>query len=398
MPFSATELRQVSSHISTQWFLPVEGSYLTLMEIDPWRVHAYWSVAQADLVAAQSGLPDAGHDARLVLRFTDLSPGTPDVAPPHARFDIEVQGVRNNWYVGLWRDARHYSAELGLRAADGAFAALVRSNEVVTPRAGPSPEADFRHLEVRPPRALEVQQLTSGAFPNDDLLVELFPRRLAPVDEYPFVVAQPSGVVVEEPPFPTLDAVGEVAPAELSWDAAGTAGERDGAADASERFPQISAAEIDPYRAVARGERARVLARIGVPLPLVAGDAVAPAVDLEPQPLPIPFAAADTCGYSLGGPQMGADGALAWQPAIPLEAVLAGAVSSPGQGVSPVQVTVELVVHGRCTSMTSLTLCGEPVPVRNDCSFRLRLPVEPGSELAELVRRLCGRRADEDDG
>jgi hypothetical protein len=404
-PFSATELRQISTHITTQWFLPVEGSRLTLMEIDPWRVHAYWNVAEADAAAARASLPAAGRDAVLVLRFTDLTPGTSDLAPPHPRFDVEVQQLRNNWYIGLWRDAKHYSAEIGLRAPDGTFVGLVRSNEVVTPRAGPSPEVDFRHLEVRPPRTLEVRPMVSGTSPADDLLRDLFPKRLPPVDEYPFVVADASRVFVEEPPFPSLAAQEDVGPADVSWDGAAADETADAlraeAAGSAEEFPTIPAAEIEPYRALARGERARVLARIGVPLPPVADETVAPVVDLEPQPLPIPLArpaaVAESGGYSLGSTEGGGGGASVWQAAVPLEAVLAAVVSSPGQSIWPVQALVDLVVHGRSTSATPLTLCGEPVPVHDDGTFTLRLPVDTGPELAELVRRLCGRYADKDD-
>jgi len=415
-PFTATELRQVSTHITTQWFLPVEGNRLTLLEIDPWRVHAYWNVAEADLAAARTGLLDEGRDAVLVLRFTDLSPGTFDAAPPHPRFDVEVQQARNNWYIGLWRDAKHYSAELGLRAPAGRFVGLVRSNEVVTPRSGPSPEVDFRHLEVRPPRTLQAQRAAGGTERNDTLLRDLFPKRLPPVDDYPLAVAETAGGVVEEPPFPAIDAErGDVAPAAASWEAVGAADARSDAAaaataGAADAFPVIPAAEIEPYRALARRERARVLARIGPPLPPVAEEGVSPTVELQPQPLPIPPGnrPVDEArtepggdgygGYSLGGSQAPWGGASVWQPAIPLEAVLAAVVSSPGQGEWPVQASVELVVRGRNTSASPLTLCGERVEVGDDGTFTLRLPLEQGTELAELIRRLCSRYGDKDGG
>lgn len=314
-----------------------------------------------------------------------------------------MQEARNNWYIGLWRDARHYSAELGLRVPDGTFVALVRSNEVVTPRAGPSPEVDFRHLEVRPPRLLESQRAAGGTFPNDELLRDLFPKRLPPVDDYPFVVAEASGAVVEEPPFPTLAVAGDVGPADVAWDVVGAADGRGeaahgGVAETSDDFPAIPSSEIDPYRALAREERARVLARIGVSLPPVAEETVSPAAALEPRPLPIPRAQAapdaEAGGYSLGGAGAAGGGDPAWQPAIPLEAVLAALVSSPGQGVWPVQATAELVVHGRSTSASPLTLCGAPVPVQDDGGFTVRLSVGPGSELSGLVRRLCSQHAD----
>lgn len=414
MPFSAIELRQISTHITTQWFLPVEGNRLTLLEIDPWRVHAYWHVAEADLAAARSSLPGGG-DAALVLRFTDLSPGTPDTAPPHPRFDIEVQHARNNWYVGLWRDAKHYSAELGLRAPDGRFVALVRSNEVVTPRSGPSAELDFRRLEVRSPRALPVHPLATGTGDPDRLLRDLFPRRLLPEDDYPLALAETSGVTLDEPPFPALDAGVDVAdPVGGGWGAGADSDAPGGPAGASVApgvggFPVVDAAEIDPYRAVAREAKARMLAHIGSGLPPVAEETVsATDVDLQAQPLPLPVPPADGASmgqggdgheaYALGRPEPPAGTRVDWWPELPLEAVLSGVVSSPGQGASPVEVAVELVVHGRNSSPSPLTLCGERVQVSADGSFTLRLPLEHGTELAELIRRHCSRYGDKDDG
>lgn len=408
-PFSAVELRQISTHIATQWFLPVEGNRLTLMEIDPWRVHAYWNVAEADLAAARTSLPDAGQGAALVLRFIDLSPRTADAAPPHPRFDIEVQQARNNWYIGLWRDAKHYSAELGLRAPDGTFVGLVRSNEVETPRSGPSPELDFHRLEVRPPRVLQFQRAASGTGPSEGLLRNLFPQRLPPDDAYPLAMAEVSRVVVEEPPFPALEAVrGEVEP----WEAVGAAGApTDAAAGATDDFPVIAAAEIDPYRAAARQAKARVLAELGSGLPPVAEETVSPAdVDLQPQPLPVSILRAvdglamdvrtrEDGGYSLGGSRAPDGGSPTWPPAVtPLEAVLAGAVSSPGPDASPLEVLVDLVIQGRHASAGPVTLCGNRVQVDDDGSFTVRLPLAPGPDLAELIRRLCSRYGEKDGG
>lgn len=407
-PFSAIELRQISTHVTTQWFLPVEGNRLTLLEVDPWRVHAYWNVAEADLAAARASLGASGPDAVLVLRFADLSPGAPEGAAPHPRFDVEVERARNSWYVGLWRDAKHYVAELGLRAPDGRFVPLVRSNEVVTPPAGPSPELDFRHLEVRSPRALPAWRPAGGAADTDGLLRDLFPKRVLIDDDYPIAVVQASASPLDEPPFPRLETP-VPDPARGGWETPVAEDLATGAGDArAGGFPEVDPAEIDPYRHAARETKARLLEEIGVGLPPVAEETVSPAgVHLEPQPLPVPAAAAlpaaapgsrdDAVAGTRAGPSPGqpAGGAHAWWPDIPLEAVLAGVVSSSGQGASPVQATVELVVRGHNRSPSPLTLCGERVPADADGGFAVRLPVPRGVELAELLHRLCRRRSDE---
>jgi hypothetical protein len=396
-PFSAVELRQISTHITTQWFLPVEGNRLTLLEIDPWRVHAYWNVAEADLAAARASLPDPGGGAALVLRFTDLSPRTADAAAPHPRFDIEVQQARNNWYIGLWRDAKHYAAELGLRAPDGAFVGLLRSNEVVTPRSGPSPELDFHLLEVRPPRVPAVRHAATGADPNEGLLRDLYPKRLPRGEVYPLAAAEITGGALDEPPFPALP--GEVAPPAGSWEAVDSAeAARAATAGATDAFPEVPSAEIDPYRAAARQAKARALADLGSDLPAVTEEAVSPSdVHLEPQPLPAAVTRPAEAwvraegGYSLGGTHA-PEGAAAWQPVIiPLEAVIAGATSSPHLEPVPPEVFVDLVIRGRRTGIGQITLCGEPVQAQDDGSFSVSLPLELGTELAEVVRRWCAR-------
>ena len=419
-PFSAAELRQISADVTAQWFRPVEARRLTLMEIDPWSVHAYWNATEDELAAARSSLPGDGRNAALVLRFTDLSRRSADTASPHQHFDIEVQQARNNWYIGLWRDARHYSAELGLRAPNGAFAAVARSNEVVTPRAGPSPELDFRHMEVRAPRVVQVQRAARGTDQSDLLLRDLFPKRLLPEDDYPVIVADRAGFILDEPEFPHLaaDSSAEEGPGDLSAvpsaavESAGSAGDAL-MADRAE-FPMIAAAEIEPYRAVARTAKARVMTGIGSRLPPVMEETVSPTdVDLQPQPLPLPApvppaAARDgqPGAEEVRGP--GAEGSVAvpqppagttstWRPCIPLEAVLTGAAFSPGQGASAVEASVDVVIHGRSASESALTLFGEPVQMQGDGSFAVRLPLEHGVELAELIRRLWSRYGDKDD-
>lgn len=176
----------------------------------------------------------------------------------------------------------------------------------------------------------------------------------------------------------------------------------------------IAAAEIEPYRAVAQTAKARVMTGIGSRLPPVMEETVSPTdVDLQPQPLPLPapvLPAAARDGRpgaeEVRGP--GAEGSVAvpqppagttstWRPRIPLEAVLTGAAFSPGQGASAVEASVDVVIHGRSAPESALTLFGEPVQMQGDGSFAVRLPLEHGVELAELIRRLWSRYGDKDD-
>ncbi len=431
-PFSADELQQIGKDIAAQWFRPVEASCLTLMEIDPWNVHAYWNIAAADLAAARARLPAQGRDAVLVLRFTDISPQL-DGATPHDQFDIEVQQESHNWYVNLWRDAWHYSAELGLRAADGGFTPLLRSNEVSAPRAGPSRELDFRELEVRSPSHAESLRTAGESGVTDLLLRELFPKQLQPHDDYPLVAAgvEDSAVALDEPEFPNLNEEADdadladllqqlAADAEVSGSSSGFA-----ARERSGNFPFIAAAEIAPYHDLARQTKRQVLARAPLPLPPlppIMQDAVAPTdVELSPQPLPIPIPIPPTTednDMAVGGivdtplGATGSDSAVVTDTLSPtakgnvstvrtpvaLEAVLAGTVFSSGQGDAPALAAANVIIEGQAAPDTPLMLFGKRVKLRDNGSFKLRLPLQRGPELVALLHHLHGRYGDWGEG
>ena len=439
-PFSAAELRRISEQISAEWFRPVEASRLTLLEIDPWRVHAYWNLAEDEIAAARACMPHdfggGGRDAPLVLRFTDLSPETGEAAH-HAHFDVEVEGASNNWYVDLWRDARRYSAELGVKAVGGTFIPLVRSNEVVTPRGGPSPELAFRHLEVRAPRPLETSEAvgTGAAAHSDALLKDLYPKRLLPEHGYPLAVAETSGDLFEEPEFPDLggqfedEADEPVAATEVPL----VDDERNGAqaAPGGSGFPLIDRAEIERYHALAGKTKARVSAKLTGHLPPVDRETVSPTdVELVSQPLPawaneLPgiepgtaaagadageIAAADTAPADIAaGDRSGHDLAPKPEPPFPpgttssgqtpysLERLLADSGSSPGRGDLPVDGSVHLLIEGVSAPDRLPTLFGERVETQADGSFRVQLPLQRGPELAELLYRLRGRYGDRKD-
>ena len=80
-PFSFQELRDIGIQISASWFRAPEATRLTLMEVHPWRLHAYWNIAEADMAAALRSLPANTEEHALVLRFTDLSPQRGGITP-----------------------------------------------------------------------------------------------------------------------------------------------------------------------------------------------------------------------------------------------------------------------------------------------------------------------------
>lgn len=429
-PFSADELSQIGTDIATYWFNPIESSSLTLMEIDPWNIHAYWNIDTAEIARARARLPGKGRDAVLLLRFTDISPRL-DGTAPHEQFDIEVNLASTNWYVNLWRDARHYSAELGLRGAEGAFISLLRSNVVATPRAGPSPELDFRELEIRAPRAVEPSQATNESGISDILLSNLFPKRLQHHDDFPLAIAAAghSGLEIDEPVFPRLnEATTETEldefQAEFATELATERGLSDSgtaiavAEEPSGHFPVIAAAEIAPYHELARQTRRQVLAGTPLPpLPPISLDTIALTdVELIPQPLPIPpamglndspdrEARGDAATANTPLPAASTDSTdasdvtivatVAGRPAVrlpvPLEALLADAVFSSWHGDAPARASAQVVIEGQAAPDTCLTIFDKRVLLRVDGSFTLRLPLQQGPELAALLHHLRGR-------
>ena len=112
---------------------------LVLLVRDPYWTYAWWEVTAGNVERVQR---EVGTAAALVLRFYDVSAIDWDGRNHHDTFDIEVQDSAGNWYVELGRPGASWVAELGMRAADGRFVALVRSNFVTLPRDGMSSVVD----------------------------------------------------------------------------------------------------------------------------------------------------------------------------------------------------------------------------------------------------------------
>jgi hypothetical protein len=120
---------------------------LTLMPIDPYRIHAYWEIAPADLRAARHSLGDGAETATTVLRVHDVTGVNFDGTNARHMFDVEVGGAAN-WYLTLWSAGKSYVGDLGLRAPGGHFVPLVRSNIVHTPGPVPSDRREELWVEV----------------------------------------------------------------------------------------------------------------------------------------------------------------------------------------------------------------------------------------------------------
>jgi len=113
---------------------------LTLLDVDPFHVHAAWEITPRDRAAAEKQFTAQSTAFFWILRFRDEQDGS--------SFDIPVNPDAGSWYVELLAADKTYHAELGPFALTGAFVAVCRSNTLATPAAAPAPPQETRWLEV----------------------------------------------------------------------------------------------------------------------------------------------------------------------------------------------------------------------------------------------------------
>ncbi|MFQ5599904.1 MAG: DUF4912 domain-containing protein [Candidatus Krumholzibacteriia bacterium] len=112
---------------------------MVILVRDPYWAYVWWELTDARLDGARQELREPG---QVVLRFYDVSLIDWDGSNHHETFDIDVTDTAGNWYVELAKPGASFCAELGLRATDGRFVPMVRSNTVTLPRDSLSPVVD----------------------------------------------------------------------------------------------------------------------------------------------------------------------------------------------------------------------------------------------------------------
>jgi len=115
------------------WDEPLPDRYhddrITLIARDPYWLYTYWELTPMNWARARGILGEIA--TQLTLRVHDY--------PPHqggqARgwMDIEVSAEARHWYLHGGRPGHAFEVEIGLRAEDGRFVPLARSNRVTTP-------------------------------------------------------------------------------------------------------------------------------------------------------------------------------------------------------------------------------------------------------------------------
>ena len=114
---------------------------LALLVRDPWWLFAYWEVTPTRQEEVVREVKRSGHRSwKTVLRVYDVTQSS--LEKSRSFFDIELNFYTDNWYIDVGQPDREWMAQIGLRAANGSFFALVSSNRVRTPSFGISDVLD----------------------------------------------------------------------------------------------------------------------------------------------------------------------------------------------------------------------------------------------------------------
>lgn len=139
-------LREVADEVKDSFVRPLGKPELVLIEIDPHRLHAFWTVSREAMEMARHRLGGDGNPASMILRVFEAESND-------AAFDLDVGGLQSRSYVDIFGDTRRYRAEIGLRAADNRFVALATSNMAELPPATSAESNEFRRINIEAPES-----------------------------------------------------------------------------------------------------------------------------------------------------------------------------------------------------------------------------------------------------
>ncbi len=112
-----------------------------LMAVDPYSAHIMWEIDTHDMkIMEQKG-------CQPVVKLYDITGNTSCGQKPRTSFEVNINISDQKSYISLPRAGGTYSAELGLKNADGHFFPLAESNSAEAPRDTPAAEL---HLNNKP--------------------------------------------------------------------------------------------------------------------------------------------------------------------------------------------------------------------------------------------------------
>ena len=136
---------------------------IVLLVRDPWWLHAYWEVSPQQVAKGKQALglpPDA--PVKTVLRVYDITGREFNGRNANSFFDIELNGMANNWYIHVGQPNASYCVDIGLISSQGKFYTLARSNSVTTPRDKMSDVIDEKWMTTK--EQAEMMYALSGGF------------------------------------------------------------------------------------------------------------------------------------------------------------------------------------------------------------------------------------------
>lgn len=131
-----------------------------LLVRDPYWIHAWWEVTEARLHRTRAELGEPG---TIVLRLYDVSWIDWNGSNHHDARDFAVERGLGSWYLDVGRPDGSFCAEIGLRAGDGRFIPMLRTNVVRMPRDSMSPQLDEEWLALDDEYARMFQLSGGGA-------------------------------------------------------------------------------------------------------------------------------------------------------------------------------------------------------------------------------------------
>ncbi|MBW2645012.1 MAG: DUF4912 domain-containing protein [Deltaproteobacteria bacterium] len=161
------ELIAVSEEVSSYFPRPISDTLITLMEVDPYTIHAYWNIEPSRIESILDSLRDDAPEGSLTLRVhTTL---TNSQHSGNGFFDSEIQGMQSSIYVNVMPQTPYF-AEIGLLRPDGDFFVLAKSNEVVSPPDYKIHRGSMNDNKenIAPPERQEAK--TTAEVTSDDLL------------------------------------------------------------------------------------------------------------------------------------------------------------------------------------------------------------------------------------
>lgn len=116
---------------------------IVLLARDPWWLFAYWEIQKDKEEEAVRKIESSGDNAaRPILRVYDVTDINFNGRNANSFFDIDLNGLANNWYVNVGVPDRAWIVDIGVISKNGTFYLLARSNVIKTPRFGMSDSLD----------------------------------------------------------------------------------------------------------------------------------------------------------------------------------------------------------------------------------------------------------------